>query len=631
MAVRSPSRRVQANSGWAISDPSNVRRRFLICAVGLAAVFSLLLGRLWYLQVVRGTQMLAQAKENRLRDVPLSAPRGLILDRNGAVLATSRTTHSVAVVPAALPSARREPEARIKVLRTLGFLVGQTPAQIENKLVEAVEAGGRPYDPVRVGNDIDLKTITRIEENRARLGPAVLVTDNIQRAYPNGDMAAHVLGYTGIVTARDLERDKASETPRDLKYDDILGKIGVEKEYDRLLTGLRGSEQYEVDSRGRPVRKRGSIVEKPGQSLVLTIDAKLQKAAEDALDRARNSGAAVVIDPRNGEVLAMASRPTFNSNVFSLPKKEFQSRWLAYNNNKKHPLINRAAGGPFPPASTFKMLTAIAGLERGTLNPETRHTCTGGLRMGRYFGCWGTHGSVNLAGALAKSCNVYFYQEALKLGNPESSGPDYLAKVAREFGLGQETGIDLPVDNDGLIPDTGWRKQVNKTRPDLARWFPGNTLNMSIGQGDVLATPLQMALVTSTVANGGTLWKPHLFKEIRDAQTGKVLQRAQPQLRRKVSINPQNLALVRAGLRGVVTNGTGKIVAMPHVAVAGKTGSAEDANNPLPNAWFVAFAPYENPRIAIAVIIENSGHGGENAGPVAKAILNAAFPEPKSD
>jgi penicillin-binding protein 2 len=627
MAVQHSSRRVQDKSGWAISNPSNVRQRFLICAGALGIVFILLLTRLWYLQVVQGAQMLAQAQENRLRNVPLSAPRGLILDRNSAVLATSRTTHSVAIVPAALPSEKREPEARVKVLKTLGFLVHQSPAQIEKQLAEAAEKGGRRYDPVRIGGDIDLQTITRLEENRARLGPAVLVTDNVQRTYPNGALAAHVLGYTGIVTAKDLERDKAAEDPRDLKYDDNIGKIGIEKEYDQLLSGERGSEQYEVDARGRPVRKRGSIPEKPGQTLVLTIDAKLQKAAEDALDKARNSGAAVVIDPRNGEVLALASRPTFNPNIFSLPKKLFQERYVAYNNNKKLPFINRASGGRFPPASTFKMITSAAGLERGTLNPGITHVCAGGMRLGRFFGCWGTHGAVNLSKALAMSCDVYYYQEALKLGNPESTGPDFLAKVARQFGLGEKTGIDLPVDNPGLVPDPAWRKKVNATRPDLARWFPGNTLNMSIGQGDTLATPLQMALVTATVANGGTLWKPHLFKEVRDAKSGKILRSAKSEIRRQVPVSASSLALIRAGLRSVVTNGTGKAMALPNVEVAGKTGSAEDANHALPHAWFVAFAPYQNPRIAIAVIIENAGHGGENAGPIAREILKAAFPE----
>ncbi len=255
---------------------------------------------------------------------------------------------------------------------------------------------------------------------------------------------------------------------------------------------------------------------------MLTIDAKLQRAAEDAMSKARNSGAAVAIDPRNGEVLVMVSRPTFDPNVFSLPRASFNKIWSSINNNPKKPLINRAANSRFPPASTFKSITAAAGLQQGTLTPGTVYHCGGGYRLGRrFFGCWKTHGSVDLMGALAGSCDTYFYQVALQLGDPESSGPDYLANAAREFGLGQETGIDLPSSTSGLVPDPEWRKRINKGRPDLAHWFPGNTLNMSIGQGDVLVSPLQLADVCATFANGGTLWQPHLFKESRGEKTEK--------------------------------------------------------------------------------------------------------------
>jgi penicillin-binding protein 2 len=292
---------------------------------------------------------------------------------------------------------------------------------------------------------------------------------------------------------------------RPLSYDDIVGKIGIEREYDRVLAGTRGSEQYEVDARGRPVRRRGEIKEKPARRSFLTIDAKLQRAAEAALDKARNSGAVAAIDPRNGEILALASRPTFDPNVFSLPKKEFQPRWLAYNSNKKHPLINRAVTSRYPPGSTFKMIVAAAGLQQGTLTPSMKHNCTGGLHVGAAFRLL-EHARPRhqLDEALAKSCNVYFYQQALRMGHSESSGPTYLAKITRQFGLGQKTGIDLPIDAKGLVPDPAWRRRVNARNPDLAHWYPGNTLNMSIGQGNVLATPLQMAVSTAAFGNGGT-------------------------------------------------------------------------------------------------------------------------------
>lgn len=627
MAVSSRPRR---RTGWAITDSKTVKQRVWICALVLSVAFFALLARLWFLQVVRGGDYLAQAQANRLRQIPLPAPRGLILDRHNEVLATSRLRHSISIVPAALPSARREPKERLAVLKSLGFLLKMTPAEIENDLEDARKKRAGIYDPVPIIEEADLATITLIEENKWRLGRAVLVTDDIKRFYPQGVLASHLLGYTRAVDERDLSRNQTEqqEDPdaRQLKFGDVIGKSGIEREYDRRLAGTEGSDQYEVDARARPVRRVSTIPEKSGQTLVLTIDAKLQRAAEKALSAARNSGAVVALDPRNGEVLAMASRPTFDPNVFSLPRRAFNRIWGGINDNPKKPLINRAVSSRFPPASTFKTVTAIAGLQRGTLSAHTVYHCGGGYRLGgHFFGCWKTHGSVDLMGALGGSCDTYFYQTALNLGDPESSGPDYLAKVARDFGLGQETGIDLPSSTDGLVPDPQWRQRINRNHPDLAHWFPGNTLNMSIGQGDTLVSPLQLAELCSAFANGGTLWQPHIFKEWRGARRESFAST----VRHRVSADPRNIALVRAGLRYVVTNGTGKVINLPQVAVAGKTGSAEDANQALPHAWFICFAPYENPTIAIAVIIENSGHGSENAAPVAKAILETAFPKPK--
>lgn len=489
---------------------------------------------------------------------------------------------------------------------------------------------------MRVAADVDLPTLTLIEENKQRLAPpgsapAVLVTDDIERSYPDGTLAAHVLGYTGRVTDDDIAASDVAHNKdpraRALHYDDINGKSGIEKKYNDELSGVAGSEQYEVDAKLRPVHSLGSIKEQPGHSLVLTIDAKLQRAAEQALSAARNSGTVVAIDPRNGEVLALASRPTFDPNIFSLPPRSpaFRQAYKAIVENMQHPLINRAITSRFPPGSTFKMVTASAGLQQGTITPGIVRHCGGGYHLGHaFFGCWQTHGEVNLLSALAKSCDVYFYEAALAMGNPESSAPTYLAKIARQFGLGQRTGIDLPIDAAGLIPDPEWRRKVNADKPALARWYPGNTLNMSIGQGDVLTTPLQMALVASAVANGGTLWKPHLLKEVRDSNN-KVVKQYTPQ-GKSVGIEPKYLDLVRQGMRAVIVSGTGRAIALPQVEIAGKTGSAEDSHHALPHAWFVCFAPYEHPRIAIAAMVENSGHGSENAAPIAKKIIEAMYP-----
>ena len=616
---------LQERAGWGVGDPSGLRRRAYIGAALFSLAFCGLLGRLWYLQVLEGTEMLAQAQHNRVRHVPLRAPRGLVLDRHGAVLATSRPVHSVALVPAALPSARTAPADRDAILGTLAFLLHITVDDIEATLQEAHERNAQIYDPVNIAEGVDLKTITLIEENKYRLGPAVLVTNDLARSYPNGALASHVLGYTGMVTEDDIanSQDPAHATAgQPLRYDDFIGKGGIERQYDGLLRGTPGSEDYEVDARQNPLRLRGMVKETPGQTITLSIDAKMQAAAEQALSEAANNGAVAAIDPRNGEVLALASRPGYDPNIFSLPREQFKPLYQALVKDPSNPLINRAVTSRFPPGSTFKIVTASAALQQGTTTTSTITNCTGGMRLGRFFGCWQIHGDLDIMGAIAKSCDVFFYQAALRMGDPESSGPSYLAGIARQFGLGARTGIDLPVDGAGLIPDPAWRRTVNAGNPDLMRWYPGNTLNMSIGQGDVLCTPLQMALATAAVANGGTLWQPRLLHSV---QTSKGPQYKASQ-GRSVGIAPANLAIVRAAMRQCVTDGTGRMVTLPNVEIAGKTGSAEDSHHDLPHAWFVCFAPYDHPTIAIAVMVENAGHGAENAAPIAKKMLQVMFP-----
>ncbi len=315
-----PSGKFRATgAGWDIADALKVRRRALWGIGFLCLAFFGLLARLWFLQVVRGGEYMVQAQRNRIARVPFEAPRGLILDRRGAILATSRSQHSVALVPGTLPSKKREGEARAQILGTLAFLLGTTANDLEAQLSDAARRGGRFYDPVTVAEGVDLRTITLIEENKPRLSDAVLVTDDLKRLYPQGQLGAHVLGYTGLVTERELER--AEKAGRPLHFDDKIGKSGLERQYDALLMGTRGAQEYEVDSRGRPVRPRDRIADKPGATLRLTLDLRLQKAAEIALGKARNNGAVAAIDPRNGEILALASRPTFNPNIFRCPKR----------------------------------------------------------------------------------------------------------------------------------------------------------------------------------------------------------------------------------------------------------------------------------------------------------------------
>ena len=610
--------------GWEVERPNFLKRRSQFWTLGLALCFGAMAAKLYSLQVVQGASYVAQAKRNRLARVSIRAPRGVILGRHGEILATTKALHAVSVVPALLPSPRSQKEARAKLLGTLAFLIHSTPQTIEDTIKAAREKkGARYFDPIQIATDLDMATVARLTENRPRLDNAILLTDDLRRVYPMGEMAGHELGFTQIADDKDVERAQSHGTT--LHADDRVGKSGIERFYDHDLQGTRGEQSFEVDAQSRPVALRGRTAEKPGATVQLSLDPVLQRAAENALAVARNSGAIAAVDPRSGEVLALASRPGYDPNIFSLTGKQFQDAYLKIARDPKHPMLNRAVTSRFPPGSTFKPIVASAGLEKGAVSPYSSVSCPGYFTLGRRFGCWAVHGGgVNLQVALAKSCDVYFYQLGLKLGNPESTGPTYLAQVARRFGLGEKTGLDLSSDEGGLMPDPEWRRRFNARRPALQRWFPGNTLNMSIGQGDVLVTPLQMAVATAAIANGGTKWTPHLVTQIRDA-SGKLVRQMKPQ-GQSVGISPRNLAIVRNGMRYTVTNGTGKPCNLPQVAVAGKTGSAEDVHSVLPHSWWVCYAPAENPRIAIAVIVENSGHGSENALPVARAVLNAAFP-----
>ena len=612
------------DQGWEIQNPRRLGRRSALFSVVLALCFGVLAAKLYAWQILNGASFLAQAKKNRSARVSLSAPRGLITDRNGVPLAISQVSHAISLVPALLPSKKRGKIERLEKLTALGVLLNLSPQEIETRLTQGRINGARIYDPTPIVSDVDLATIARIEENRPRLGNAILVTDEPRRVYPQGALAPHVLGYVGLASPRDLERAKARQVA--LEFDDKVGKSGIERFYDDFLRGTAGAQIFDVDAQGQPLRTRQKIAEKPGASLQLTLDVKLQRAAEKALDRARNTGAIAAIDPRSGEVLALASNPGYDPNLFSLTGDALKKAYQKIALNPKHPLLNRAVVSRFPPGSTFKPLVAVAGLEKGAINPHSSVNCPGYYQIaGRRFKCWAVHGrGVNLSKALAKSCDVYFYQMALKLGDPEGSGPQYLADTVRKFGLGRKTEIDLPSDEAGLIPDPIWRRKINAKNPDLARWYPGNTLNMSIGQGDVLATPLQMALAIGAVANGGTLWKPHVLREAK-SHSGEILENFK-NVGQSVGVSSEILALVRSGMRDTVTKGTGKPCNLPQVEVAGKTGSAEDVHNVLPHSWWVCFAPYKNPTIAIAVIVENSGHGSENALPVAREVLEAAFP-----
>jgi penicillin-binding protein 2 len=556
--------------------------------------------RLWFLQVYSHPKFEAASRLNRVRRVPLPPPRGIVFDRNGKVLATSRCVYTVAIVPAALPDDRRE-----DVLKRLAFLLRQNQQEVTDIFDASL---GRTFEPVTIAENVDTNTLVAVEENRPRL-PGVLVVTNIARNYVNGRFAAHLLGHIGEVTQEQLNR----KGNRDVRPGDLVGKLGVEREFDVHLVGARGNELVEVNASGQPVRTLGHTPQKPGHSVYLTIDARLQRAAEEGLKAARRPGAVAVVDVRNGDVLALASQPDFNPNQFG--NRIPENLWRSLNKNKEHPLYNRPIAGMNPPGSTFKLITAMAGLERGAITPGTTYVCSGGLRIGRYFKrCWRAHGACNLYQAIAGSCDTYFYNVSRRVG------PDAIADVAHRFGLGRKTGVDLAGERAGLMPTPAWKKRRWKQE-----WFGGDTLNMGIGQGYVLATPLQMACLTAAFANGGTFYQPHLLKKVVDGKD-KLVARFEPRPR-SVETSERFLEIVRQGMRQVVIGptGTAHLMNIPQVTVAGKTGSAEEARSEKSHAWFICFAPYERPQVALCVMLENAGHGGTEAAPIAKKILEVAF------
>jgi penicillin-binding protein 2 len=574
--------------------PTNRLRWGWVFIVVMVAVFW---GRLWWLQIGQGEQWDEKARSRYLRAIVTKAPRGTILDRNGKVLASNEPSFSIALLPAEFSADGADPA---KICRLLGI----APAELESAVAK-IRANKVPlFEPVRLKVNADIATVTRIWERMSEL-PGIIVLEEPMRVYPHGTLAAHVLGHVGAVTDEELE------SRPDLQLFDWTGKMGIERVYDRYLQGEHGREVMEVDALGAPIRRLRREPARAGQTLMLTLDARLQAVAERALQGKR--GAVVALDPKTGEVLVLASSPSFDPNWFSTGIKPERWRWLI--SHPAHPLQNRAIATTHPPGSTFKIVTAVAALMFGKVTPSTRIPCGGGRVVGRrFFRCWRRHATLDLEHAIGQSCDSYFYTLGLAVG------PDRLAQVARLMGLGEKTGIDLPGESSGVIPTPAWKRHRYRER-----WYGGDTANMAIGQGYVAVTPLQMALVACAVANNGVVMRPHLLKERRNAQ-GQVIERITPKVLHRLPAPPSVWQAVKRGMLAAVygPGGTaGRLRDLP-LQVAGKTGSAEHRKGAKTHAWFIAFAPADRPQIALCVMVEESGHGGEVAVPIAKEIL-AAF------
>ncbi|WP_084413165.1 penicillin-binding protein 2 [Desulfovirgula thermocuniculi] len=653
--------------------PKLEKKLQVMLAVVLAA-FAVLVCRLAYLQLVQTDKYRMMAQQNHLRLIPIMAPRGEIYDRNGVRVVGNKPIYTVSLAYLGVKNTDQVVPRLARILAGERVFAGMSVAEIEQEIHRRLgEQKLRLYEPVPVARGVSLETVTRIEEQRLEL-PGVLIDVQPVRDYPFGDLLVHALGYVGQMDRQELEEHK----DEGYQMGDSWGKDGLEKSFERYLRGERGARQVEVDAQGRPVRDLGVKEPVPGNSLVLTVDARLQRAAQDALAKnlqrlqregypEARAGAAVVLDVRTGEILALASHPTYDPTIFTreLSRREWNEAWAKI--NREQALLNRALG-LYPPGSTFKMVVAAAALETGKITPDFAISDTGRYK---YKTDWqpGGHGRVDLVRAIKVSCDTFFWTVGAMLG------PEPIARYARELGLGQKTGVELPGENAGRVPGPeqkynlwkpyldGVQKEMDAVRQEYERrmaaaageaeramlsremqgrlsslqeryekiaweleWREYDTLDMAIGQGNNYYTPLQLANYVAAIANGGTLYKPFLVKKVV-APDGQVVKEFAPQEIRRVNISPRTLEIIRQGMREATLppDGTaaGVFWGAPYTAGA-KTGTAEVHGHDN-HALFVAFAPYENPEIALAVVVEYGGHGSSAAGAVARDILDAYF------
>lgn len=564
-------------------------------------VIAVLIGRAAYLQIYQGEYYAGLADGNRIRIVPSMAPRGTFYDRNGELLVTNRPGFSVSLLPLTAPISD-------DVIARLSDLLKVPTDEIKTKI-----AGHSGFNPIRIKTDVTPDIVSIIEEQKSQY-PGVVIEVTPIRDYILKQEGAHTFGYVSEINDTELEKMK----DEGYKSGDIIGKFGIEKIYDKELRGENGGQQVEVDVSGKPVQILGRKEPVPGDDLELTIDIKLQQAAEKAVDEqltqiGAHAAAAVVMNPQTGEILAMVSRPAFDPNLFAhgISSKE----WNQLNNNPYHPMDNKTITGEYPPGSTFKIVTGTAALTEGVVTPDEQIFDSGhhwiipkGNADGEALG-W-----LNFRSALAHSDNVYFYEMGNRLGI------DRLEKYARMFGLGAKTGIDLPYEASGLVANRRYKEK----NFDDGEWYLSETFDAAIGQGFNLVTPLQAAMVMGEIAADGKRYKPHVVNRII-APDGSVVKDFQPELLSQLDVPEEDIKLVQDGLHDVTKYGTAASSFRGFtVDIAGKTGTAENSQGS-DHGWFVAYGPFDNPNVVVAVIVENGGYGSQSAVPIGRKILEAAF------
>lgn len=591
-------------------DSEWYRQRLIYLMLFMLAAFAVLFLRLFQLQILEGENYRRLSENNAIRLQIVNAPRGQIFDSYGRLLVDNRPSFDLSVV-------LKDAQPLDKTIQNLAQLLDADP----NTFMATIE-GQRTtqnFRPILLKQDIGWDTLALVEVNRYAL-PGITVDVNPRRHYITNRSASHVLGYLGEINARELGQAQY----RGYRRGDLIGRFGVEKSYEPYLRGINGGRQVEVNATGHVIQVLQHVEAQPGHNVFLSIDIALQELAEELL--AGRAGAAVAMEPSSGRVLALVSSPTFDQNAFAAGLSHAQ--WQSLVGDPLRPLENKAIQGEYPPASVYKIIAGMAALEEKVADPRTTYFCPGFMDYGgRDFRCWrkGGHGTVDFVRAMAESCDVYFYQVGLKMG------VDRLAWYAKASGMGSSTGIDLEHEARGLVPSVGW-----KSRRLGQPWYAGETLSVAIGQGYNLATPLQMLVLTAAVANGGTRYQPILVDRIETAD-GEVVYTSESQVTGQLPISPQNLKILRKSLWEVVNGarGTARVARLNDIVVAGKTGTAQvfsrrrgesDSEQKRDlhlrsHAWFVAYAPYDDPQIAVAVIVEHGERGSSAAGPIARDMI----------
>jgi penicillin-binding protein 2 len=598
-------------------DVDRFRFRLGFTAVAVLLAFSLLFARFVWLQVIQHDYYTTRAEGNRISLVPIVPNRGVIVDRNGTVMARNYSAFTLEITPSKI----QDLEATID---SLGQLI-EVQAKDRKRFKKLMEES-KNFESIPIRTRLTDREVAKFAANRYRF-PGVEVKARLFRQYPLGEIGSHALGYIGRVNDRDLDTIRNAELEANYKGTDHFGKTGLEQKYEFHLHGHTGYEEVEVDAGGRAIRSLSRTAPVPGNNLTLTLDAKLQQITEQAFGERR--GALVAIEPETGGILALVSTPTFDPNLFVDGIRT--DDWDAYNTDPDKPMINRAIYGTYPPGSTFKPFMALAALENGKRTPQQSISDPGFYNFGGHHfrdDKKGGHGLVDMYKSIVHSCDTYYYILA------NDMGIDNIASFMGQLGLGQKTGIDIEGESEGVLPSQAWKKRRFK-RPEQQKWYAGETISIGIGQGYNSYSPLQLALATATVANNGVMFRPHIVKYITDSKTGEKTM-VEPEPMRRLPLKQQNVDVIKKAMVGVNKEGTGaRAFAGAEYEAAGKTGTAQVYSlkgekyevgkvkeRLRDHALFIAFAPADKPKIALAVLVENGGFGAQSAAPIARMVID---------